>query len=63
MQLSLVCLLGSGASIISAAAVTPRASDAKGCTSLSTRIEWRNYSASDREAFVDAIPYLTKYIS
>ncbi|KAL2279097.1 hypothetical protein FJTKL_13673 [Diaporthe vaccinii] len=33
---------------------------ASGCTSLSSRIEWRNYSDSDREAFVDAISCLTK---
>ncbi|KAG6364041.1 hypothetical protein INS49_009144 [Diaporthe citri] len=60
MQISLISLLATGASLASAAAIAPPASNATGCTSLSTRIEWRNYSDSDREAFVDAIVCLAK---
>ena len=60
MQVSLFSLLAVAAPLASAAPVATPASDATGCTSLSTRIEWRNYSASDREAFVEAISCLTK---
>lgn len=45
---------------VATSAVQQASSSTSSCTSPRTRIEWRNYSTADREAFVNSISCLTK---